>query len=112
MGLKVVRSGIDPNVPDPEDEVVPPDGEPSSHTRAKKSSNRSRLLVANMNARTAGLEGPELEAEIERFIERVIEHHVKAAPEAFRDELRRTLRSVVENDPAVSAVVKEMRGGG
>jgi hypothetical protein len=85
-------------------------GEPGSHTRQKKPSDQIDLLIAELRRRSEGLEGAALQTEIDAFLEHVIEHHSKAAPPGpLREELRAVMRGMVESDPHVAAVVRELR---
>jgi hypothetical protein len=109
MGLKVIRGGAPEDVED--DAPVLEKGEESpSHTRRKQThAQRMGLLLADLEGRTKGLQGAKLETEIDAFVERVIEAQLKAVPHEHRAELQAKMRSLVESDPMVSALVRELR---
>jgi hypothetical protein len=82
----------------------------SRNAPSNKPSNFVLLLVAELQRNAKGLQGAELERAIEVFLERLIEFHAKAAPEGpLRAEIERTLRGMVESDPFVGELVRELR---
>ena len=92
-----------------DDEPMLDDHEPGSGKRIKKSAAGMRVLFAELRARSEGLTGAEFERELDRFIDRIVERNVGVAPVELRDELRDTMRSYLENDPTLSAMVAELR---
>jgi hypothetical protein len=84
--------------------------EEASHERVKRAvPDRVQLYVAEFRRRAAGLAGDELEAEIARLMDRLIERQLAVAPEGVRPELRRTLLSLLANDPAFAPMLAELR---
>jgi hypothetical protein len=95
-----------------EDDPTPVDenGVPSSGPRLKApTSKRRELNVARLTMATDDVHGAELDAAVDEWIEHTIERQAKAAPNALREELRETMRALVKNDPAVSAMVRALR---
>lgn len=81
------------------------DEEASSGPRPKaRGSEQGRAIADELRRAVAGLSGPDLEAAIDAAIERIVEHHVASAPPPLRDGLRRRLRAMLEEDPALRAV--------
>lgn len=84
--------------------------DPSSGPRAKSSVSLSfEVYLGEFQRRSAGLTGDELESEIARFMDRLVERHVKAVPRPLRDELRGRFRSMLANDPTMSAMLNAFR---
>lgn len=93
-----------------DDEPMLDDHEPGSGKRIKKSAAPGmRVLFAEFRTRSEGLTGADFERELDRFIDRIVERNVGVAPVELRDELRDTMRSYLENDPTLSAMVAELR---
>jgi hypothetical protein len=85
------------------------DAVPGSGPRKKEPSEGLQLLLAEFHRRAAGLTGAELDAEVDRFVERMIERHIAALPTAIGPLTRATLTEAVRNDPALVAMIEDMR---
>ena len=93
-----------------EDEMLATDElDPVSGMRKKQPGEGIYLLIAQLRARAEGLDGAELDAEIERFKDKLIERHVKVAPDAMREEMRETFREMLELNPTIGAMIEELR---
>lgn len=98
-----------PDVADDELDALA-DHDPSSGPRRKRSlSLELQLLIAELRARSTGLTGDELEAEITRFMERLVEHHLTRLPRALRGEMRDVTRMHLRRDPKLQELLNALR---
>jgi len=87
------------------------DLEASSGPRAKGAGDDVQVLFAQLKMRAQGLEGAELEQEIDRFFDKLIDRHAKVVPEHLRAEHRKLLRGMLEEDPTLRAMTDDLRRG-
>lgn len=84
--------------------------DPRSGPRLKGATDSVELMMAELRRRSQGLEGEELEQEIERFVGLMIERNLKGVPERMQGEMREYLRGTVERDPTLQAMLEDLRG--
>jgi hypothetical protein len=82
---------------------------PGSGPRKKGPNEATQLLIAEFRRRSKGLSGAELDAEFERLITNMVERHVGVLPESRREDAREMLRTALRNDPALIAILEDMR---
>jgi hypothetical protein len=91
------------------EEVLQEGGEPSSGKRIKRAKPGARAIFSDFVHRTDGATAEVFEKEFERLIDRIVERNLEVVPVAKRDEARETIRSYVEGDPKLAAMVSKLR---
>ncbi len=87
-----------------------PSGEPGSDMRVKhKPAEWLQLLIINFKARAEGKTGDALQREVDGLVELIVKRNANALPRALRDQLRSTVRDMLESDPAMQALIGDLR---
>ena len=86
------------------------DEDPASGKQAKRTSPAGlQLLMAEFRRRSTGLQGAELEQELELLVDRIVDRHVAVAPPALRAQMRASIKGLLDHDPTLGAAVQNLR---
>lgn len=84
--------------------------EPGSIKEVKPTPSEAlQRALAEFESRAQGLSGDALQGAVDQLVDRIVENTATALPRGLQDELRRTVREMMEHDPAMQAIVGDLR---